>query len=143
MPLRAQTPDFARGATSPAGTSCSVDLALLQEYVGTDPADLQRFVLLGLDSLTQALAPLPRALADHDLPTLQASAHRAKSTARHLGAESFGNDCQALETAAQQGRGEDALRLGQQVHAQLPLLQAALHQALQRHGPSKSAPTNP
>lgn len=135
MPLRTQTPDFACGDTPPAVASCSVDLALLQEYVGTDPVDLQRFVLLGLDSLTQALAPLPRALADHDLAALQAGAHRAKSTARHLGAETFADDCQALETAAQQGRREDALRLGQHVYAQLPQLQAALHQALQRHGP--------
>lgn len=110
-----------------------VDLALLQEYVGTDPVDLQRFVQLGLDSLTQALAPLPSALASRDLATLQGSAHRAKSTARHLGALEFADDCQELETMAQQGHTDEALRLGQKVSMQLPQLQVALHHALQLH----------
>ncbi len=139
MPLRTQTPDFActnaTAVSPPAAGVCRVDLALLQEYVGTDPANLLRFVHLGLDSLAQALAPLPQALAAHDLATLQACAHRAKSTARHLGAEDFADDCQALETAARQAQGDEVQRLGQQVHAQLPLLQTALQQALQQHRP--------
>lgn len=136
MPLQIQPPDSARSADGAGSRAVAVDLALLQEYVGNDPVDLQRFVQLGLDSLTQALAPVPRAAADHDLATLQASAHRAKSTARHLGAEAFADTCQALETAAQNGHGEDAVRLGAQVHAQLPHLQAALHLALQNLGPA-------
>ncbi len=134
MPLQIQTPNSARSADGTGSNAADVDLALLQEYVGTDPADLEHFVQLGLDSLTQALAPVPRAAADHDLTTLQASAHRAKSTARHLGAEAFADICQALETAAQNGHGEDAVRLGAQVHAQLPQLQATLHLALQNLG---------
>lgn len=125
MPLPRKTPDFA----------CNVDLALLQEYVGTDPADLQRFVRLGLDSLTQALAPLPQALATHDMATLQACAHRAKSTARHLGADNFADDCQALETAARQRCDEEALNLGTQVHTLLPQLLQALEQALHPQRP--------
>lgn len=135
MPLRTHTPDFACGASAPPVAGCRVDLALLQEYVGTNPADLLRFVHLGMDSLTQALAPLPQALAAHDLATLQACAHRAKSTARHLGAEGFADDCQALETAARLGHDEEALRLGAQVHTLLPLLLQALQQALPPHHP--------
>lgn len=112
-----------------------VDLDLLAEYVGSDPTDLERFARLGLISLHQALEPLHVALANEDLPSLQACGHRAKSTARHLGAFAFGACCETLERCARAGQVADALHWGQQVGAGLPRLQQALERALrQRFG---------
>lgn len=108
-----------------------LDLELLEEYVGSDPAELERFARLGLTSLEQALGPLATALAMQDLPTVHACGHRAKSTARHLGALAFGNHCETMERAARAGDLAEALKHGQQVCEGLPQLRHAMEQALQ------------
>lgn len=114
-------------------TSVVVDLKLLEEYVGSDPAELARFARLGVTSLEQALAPLEQALRTQDLATLQACGHRAKSTARHLGALAFADQCEAMERAARAGQTADALQHGQQVEAGLRPLRQAMETALQQY----------
>lgn len=109
--------------------SADIDLALLEEYIGSHPAEVQRFLRLGAQSLEQALAPLNAALQAQDLPTLQASGHRAKSTARQLGASGFGDLCEAMERAARAGQLNEALQQGNLVLANLAPLQQALEQA--------------
>ena len=107
-----------------------VDLALLEEYVGSDPEELARFVRLGLTSLQEALAPLPQALSDSDLATVKACGHRAKSTARHLGADAFGQACETLEHMARAGERAQSIALGHLVLQDFAAVQAALQQAI-------------
>lgn len=111
----------------------SIDLSILAEYVGDDPAELQRFIDLGLASLADAMQPLEHALRVGDLGTLEASAHRAKSTARQLGAEGFGEACAQLEQLSRKKDPLAALPQAQYVCALWPALRSELAAALERY----------
>lgn len=113
-------------------TTERIDLRVLEEYVGTAPQDLVHFSQLALTSLRAALAPVPEAIVQGDIPTLKACGHRAKSTALHLGAEDFASTCQTLEEAAQAGRSEQALALASQLPTRLQALEQALQLAVQQ-----------
>ncbi|MDT8990858.1 hypothetical protein RQP54_08255 [Curvibacter sp. APW13] len=114
----------------------ALDLAVLAEYVGNDPAELQRFIRLGEQSLRQTLAPLDAALQTLDLSSLQTCGHRAKSTARHLGARVFGDQCKALECAARAGNTVQATHHGQWLLASRESLLQALEHAGRERGDS-------
>lgn len=107
-----------------------IDLQVLEEYVGTAPQNLVHFTQLAFTSLGAALAPLSLAMAQRDIPTLQACGHRAKSTALHIGAQDFADTCQALEEAARAGQTAQALALACQLQARLQPLQLALQSAV-------------
>lgn len=108
-----------------------VDLQVLEEYVGSAPKDLRHFAQLAITSLAAALAPVAQAMATGDLRTLQASGHRAKSTAVHIGAQDFADTCRALEEAARLGQAEQALALAGQLQTRFVPLEQALARALE------------
>lgn len=110
-----------------------VDLSVLEEYVGSDPVDLAHYVQLGIKSLREALAPLNQAIADSNLATMQACGHRSKSTALHLGAQTFADAGIALEASARLGQLREAKAIAQTLLDTLPPLEQALQQALQDH----------
>ena len=107
-----------------------VDLSVLEEYVGHAPNTLRAFVALAIQSLQQALAPLAEGMARSDLALLGECGHRAKSTALHVGAQTFAHACMALATAARQGRLPEALALAAEVQARRAAVEDALHAAL-------------
>ena len=111
-------------------TSERIDLEVLEEYVGKAPQDLLRFVQLARTSLDETLAPLPQAIAQNALPTLQSCGHRAKSTALHIGARDFADTCLALEMAAGAGQTHLACALAHQLQARWQPLQQALQDAM-------------
>jgi HPt (histidine-containing phosphotransfer) domain-containing protein len=65
--------------------------------LGGDPARVRKFAFLFLDSTREGLAEIDAALAAGDLVRAGEVAHRIKSSARAVGAASFGDLCQELE----------------------------------------------
>lgn len=106
---------------------CAVvlDLELLREFVGDHPATLARFLSIGLQSLEQVLTPC-LGVASVPLPQLREMAHRAKSTARQLGATDWAAACEALEWAARDGTTDAALAHWSTVRTAWPALRHAL-----------------
>jgi HPt (histidine-containing phosphotransfer) domain-containing protein len=105
-------------------TRTHIDLQVLEDTWTASPT--------AITSLGAALAPIARALGEGDLHALQACGHRAKSTALHIGAQDFADTCQALEEAARLGQAVQALALAHQLQQSLPVLEQALHQAVQQ-----------
>ncbi|MGQ0710317.1 MAG: hypothetical protein ACT4NV_11260 [Rhodoferax sp.] len=109
------------------------DLSVLREFVGDDPATLARFVGLGLHSLDQVLRPLQDMHAGlPPLGLLREAAHRAKSTARQLGADAWAHECEALECAARDGQQDAAAARYTRLMQAWPLLRAQLHASMEQ-----------
>jgi CheY-like chemotaxis protein/HPt (histidine-containing phosphotransfer) domain-containing protein len=99
-PASAPTP---RPATAPAGAPSTVapaillDLSALSSALGEDRDKMRKYAFLFLDTAREGLAEIDVALAGGDLARAAAVAHRIKSSARTVGAISFGAVCAELE----------------------------------------------
>jgi signal transduction histidine kinase/HPt (histidine-containing phosphotransfer) domain-containing protein/ActR/RegA family two-component response regulator len=95
-------------ASTPAAatvTRAPVDVRVLQELVGEDPALVRDFLRDFRRSAVGIAAELRAACAAHDLAAVVAAAHKLKSSARAVGAFDLGELCAALED---EGRAKDA-----------------------------------
>lgn len=77
--------------------------AALRELVGDDEAVMHRLLSDYLDSLRNASATLPRAVAAEDAKGVADLAHTLKSSSRWVGAMRLGSLCEAVELAARSG----------------------------------------
>ncbi len=80
-----------------AGDAGVIDLAVLAKIVGHNPTMIRKFALMFVSSTHDTLAEIAATLANADMMGLAALGHRAKSSARTVGAMGFGDLCQALE----------------------------------------------
>ena len=109
-----------------------LDLSVLDAMVNHDEAKFRKFALLFMDSVEEVLKTVDGAIASAHLPTLMAMGHRAKSTAKNVGAEKFSDCCLRMEQAA---RAEDlpgTLRLAQSLRPQFEVICSAIMQRLGR-----------
>jgi CheY-like chemotaxis protein/HPt (histidine-containing phosphotransfer) domain-containing protein len=79
----------------PAGL---LDTSALEAAVGEDRDKIRRYTFLFLDAAREGLAEIDVALARSDLARVAAVAHRLKSSARTVGANSFAGVCAEMET---------------------------------------------
>jgi CheY-like chemotaxis protein/HPt (histidine-containing phosphotransfer) domain-containing protein len=104
-PGTAPSPQGARPSEGPsAAGEPALDVNVLKELVGDDPEIIQDFLLEYQQTATRLVVELRDAHAGGDLKGVGSVAHRLKSSSRAVGARSFGERCQQLETAA---RGDD------------------------------------
>ena len=84
------------------------EVTLLNDLVDSDPAMFKKFALMFIASFETALANIDTALATSDLAAMGAMGHRAKSTARNIGALALGRECELLETLSANATIEEA-----------------------------------
>jgi PAS domain S-box-containing protein len=93
-----------QAAPAAAGaTAGPLDMALLAASFDEDRDKMRKFAFLFLDSAREGLAEIDVALVSGDLARAGAVAHRIKSSARAVGAASFGAVCDELEAQPQRG----------------------------------------
>jgi PAS domain S-box-containing protein len=85
------------------GDPAIIDLAVLTQMVGDDPAKLKKFSLRFIESARQGMVEVEAALAGEDATALGALGHRAKSAARSVGAMQYADLCHDLEQAGKNG----------------------------------------
>lgn len=108
-----------------------LDLSVLETLVNNDPGKLKKFALLFIESIEAVLSQVDLAIASQDLPTLVAMGHRAKSTAKSIGAEAFSNNCLSLEQTARAGKSAEALEIASNLRPQFESIRETM---LQRYG---------
>jgi len=86
-----------------------LDLGVLDALVGHDAAKFRKFAQLFMDSVETVMQAVDDAIAQHDLATLAAMGHRAKSTAMNIGALEFSKQCLLLEKTAKAQEADAAL----------------------------------
>ena len=120
-----RAPAAAGTAPPPAAPKAApplLDTGVLANTFGDNPEKMRKYAFMFLDSAREGLAELDIALVSGDLARAGAVAHRLKSSARAVGALSFGDVCDELEQ--QQRRG--ALAQGRALGARLRSLFARL-----------------
>lgn len=75
----------------------AIDLAVLEDLVGADPAKIRTFALKFIDSTRSGLAEMDACLASGDIGRIRELGHRIKSAARIVGAFGMGELCERLE----------------------------------------------
>ncbi|MCS0806641.1 CHASE domain-containing protein [Massilia agilis] len=98
-PARAASP----AREKPTASAGLLDTTSLAAALGGDRDKMRKFAFLFLDSAREGLAEIDVALASGDLERAAAAAHRIKSSARTVGANSFGLVCADLETQRERG----------------------------------------
>jgi CheY-like chemotaxis protein/HPt (histidine-containing phosphotransfer) domain-containing protein len=109
-------------APAPAAPSL-LDISILAASVGGDPERMRKYAFLFLDTAREGLVEIDVSLAAADLARAGAVAHRIKSSARTVGATSFGAVCEELE---RQGAGPGSAAQARALTARLRSLYARL-----------------
>ncbi len=89
------------GSAVVAGAAGVIDLAVLAKTVRHNPQKIAKYARMFVSSMHDTLAEIDAALAQADMAGVAALGHRAKSSARTVGAMGFGDLCQALEQCKQ------------------------------------------
>jgi CheY-like chemotaxis protein len=100
---QAPRPAPAPPAPQPATGAGPLDIEALAATFDEDRDKMRKFAFLFLDSAREGLAEIDVALVSGDLARAGAVAHRIKSSARAVGAYSFGDVCNDLEAQPQRG----------------------------------------
>ena len=135
LPQRAQpaVPLAREPAVAPHSAAGSlIDLSSLAGNFGNKPEKIRKYALLFMTSLSDSMAGIETALAGRDMATLSALAHSNKSSARTVGAMSFGDLCEALESCKQQQDLERAQGIVAQMRPMLGQIVEQIKQTLQQ-----------
>ena len=81
----------------------AVDLDILRTLVNNQPEKFKKFAYKFLEVANQVLAEMEIAVAKRDLSAIGGLGHKLKSSARAVGAHSFGDLCQKIEIAGKSG----------------------------------------
>ena len=108
LPQPAQPPT---GEALAAATAVAVDISVLEELVGNDPAVIFDLLQGFQDSAGRSAEVLKAACDVGDMPTIIEQAHRLKSSARTVGALVLGALCEEIETAGKAGASDTLARL--------------------------------
>jgi two-component system, sensor histidine kinase and response regulator len=79
------------------GAVREVDLGVLAKIVSHDPEKVRKYAQMFVSSMNDTMTEIEATLARVDVAGASALGHRAKSSARTVGATSFADLCQALE----------------------------------------------
>jgi HPt (histidine-containing phosphotransfer) domain-containing protein len=96
---------------SDLGNDPEFDAAVLLDLVEGDPAEFQKFALMFISSFETALTNMDIARASDDMAVLGAMGHRAKTTARNIGAMALGQECELLENSVEASNFDEARRM--------------------------------
>lgn len=79
--------------------SLPIEMTVLQQMFHDDRVIMRRFGFKFIEVADQTLCEMKLAQINHDLPELGRLGHKLKSAARTIGALSFAELCELLETA--------------------------------------------
>ncbi len=113
-----------------AKTLTTLDLSVLETLVNHDPVKFKTFALLFIDSIETVLQEIDSAISAQDLPTLMGMGHRAKSTAKSIGADAFSEQCLRLEQTARARDLPAALEIAMGLRPQFETICEAIRQRL-------------
>ncbi len=102
-----------------AGDAGVINLAVLAKTVGQNPEKIRKFALMFVSSMHDTLAEVAATLAQADMMGVAALGHRAKSSARTVGAMGFADLCQNLEQCNRAGDYDKACGIVAQMRALL------------------------
>jgi signal transduction histidine kinase/CheY-like chemotaxis protein/HPt (histidine-containing phosphotransfer) domain-containing protein len=80
-----------------AGDAGGIDLAVLAKTVSHNPEKIRKYALMFVSSMHDTLAEVAATLSQADMMAVAALGHRAKSSAKTVGAMGFADLCQRLE----------------------------------------------
>jgi CheY-like chemotaxis protein/HPt (histidine-containing phosphotransfer) domain-containing protein len=100
-----------RGAALDGSTAAAVDIGVLRDLVGNDPAVILDLLQDFQDNAGRTAELLKAACSVGDMTTTILQAHRLKSSARTIGALVLGALCEEIETAGKAGAGDTLARL--------------------------------
>ncbi len=103
-----------------------LDAAVLNELVDSDPAIFKKFTLMFIDSFETAQEHIDSALEVGDRNKLRAMGHRAKSTARNIGAMALGDECETLESIAMTADIDEITRVVASLRAMFEVIRCEL-----------------
>ena len=113
-----------------AGDERVINLAVLANIVGHQPEKIRKFALMFVSAMHDTLAELEAALAQADMVAVAALGHRAKSSARTVGAPGFAELCQALEQCKLAGAFDQACAIVAQMQPLLARIAKQIDQEL-------------
>jgi CheY-like chemotaxis protein/HPt (histidine-containing phosphotransfer) domain-containing protein len=103
-----------------ADSRADVDFEVLARIVSNNPAKIRKYAQMFVTSMHDTMTEVEEALARADMPNVALLGHRAKSSARTVGANSFAELCLALEQCKQAGDYDKAFGI---VEKMRPLLE--------------------
>ena len=95
----------------------SLDFSVLEDLANHDAAKVRKYALLFVSSLEEVLVLIDGGIANADTALLGAMGHRAKSTARNIGATELADQCLRLEEAAKANDAATAIAVAQSLRA--------------------------
>ena len=107
-----------------------LDLAVLRSYSDGDVALENELLAQFLESSSADVAALRAALGSGELDAIGHAAHRVKGSSQMIGAEAQGAAADRIETAARDGRRDDALAAAPALEAEHARLMAWLRERL-------------
>ena len=102
---------------SAAAAPPAVDLDVLAELVGNDPAVIAEVLAAFRESATRSRTEMTRSMANGATAAASEAAHKLKSAARAIGASRLGDLCERIETLA-------TAQKASELRTQLPLFEA-------------------
>jgi CheY-like chemotaxis protein/HPt (histidine-containing phosphotransfer) domain-containing protein len=115
-------------ASAGATEAAVINLNVLGSMVNNDPAKIRKFAIMFLATARDILAEMDVARTQRDMATLSSLGHKLKSSAKTVGAASFAELCQELETIGKIGDWSQA----EVLLPQLPLLLERIAQQVER-----------
>jgi HPt (histidine-containing phosphotransfer) domain-containing protein len=100
-----------RGASVEGSTAAPVDVGVLEDLVGNDPAVILDLLQGFRDNVGRSAELLKAACSVGDMTTTIEQAHRLKSSARTVGALVLGALCEEIETAGKAGASDTLAQL--------------------------------
>jgi HPt (histidine-containing phosphotransfer) domain-containing protein len=116
-------------------SAVSLDVAILQELVGTDPERLRELLGIFAGTASETARSLGAAVRAGHCEDATAAAHKIKSSARMAGALPLGDLCEAMESAGREGRLDELGGL-------LPRFEAEMEAVLRAIGAANAPPTS-
>ena len=106
--------------------AAAIELAVLEELIGADPAKIRKFAGKFVGSTRAGLAEMNACLASGDIARIRELGHRIKSAARIVGAFGMGELCERLEKLPAQDELPAARALVARLHPLLDEIAAAV-----------------
>jgi HPt (histidine-containing phosphotransfer) domain-containing protein len=109
------------------------DGSVINDLIDNDTALFKKFAQMFVDSFETALANIDGALLDGNRGVLRAMGHRAKTTARNIGAIALGDDCQKLEDIATTANVDEVTQVAVRLRPMFEAIRCELSRRIDPH----------
>jgi HPt (histidine-containing phosphotransfer) domain-containing protein len=110
----------------------TLDISILQEFVGTDPARTRELLVIFASMARETAQVLAGAIREARCEEATAAAHKIKSAARMAGALPLGDLCEDMEGAGHEGRLAELVRLLPRFEAEMSAVLDAVADSIGR-----------